>query len=108
MPLTDEARRRAGEAALALLGWAYVVYAFSLRSHGFPGIPLCPWRLLTATPCPLCGTTRSWNAALHGDWDFAFAMHPVAPFVLPVWIVATLLFSVRTLASVQRAPQCTR
>jgi hypothetical protein len=96
---TREERERVGETALALLGWSYLAYAYTLRADGIPHVVLCPWRLLTGISCPLCGTTRSWDAMLHGDWELAFAMHPVAPLILPVWIAASVLLSARVIAA---------
>lgn len=31
------------------------------------GAPLCPFRLATGLPCPLCGATRAIVLAAHGD-----------------------------------------
>ncbi len=88
------ARMRVGSAALALLTGAYVAYAFveaAPRAPGVGALVLCPFRLLTGHPCPLCGATRAWHAALHGDWAAAFAAHPVAPLLLPIAIGLSLV-----------------
>ena len=43
----------------------------------------CIFRLMTGIPCPGCGMTRAWLAALRLDFAAAFAYHPlfwVVPF----------------------------
>jgi hypothetical protein len=40
-----------------------------------PGI--CPFRMLTGLPCPLCGMTRSVISAMHGHFAESFAYHPL-------------------------------
>lgn len=79
----------------SFLGWAYLAYAYTLGPVQFRGLTLCPFKWLTGWRCPLCGITHAWNAALHGRWADAFAIHPVAPFLLPVCIAATLWYSLR-------------
>ena len=44
----------------------------------------CPWRALTTIPCPTCGMTRAWIAALSLDFRTAFAYHPL------FWVVPLL------------------
>ncbi|MBA3502568.1 MAG: DUF2752 domain-containing protein [Myxococcota bacterium] len=46
------------------------------------GGPICPLLALTGLPCPFCGMTRATIAIGAGEWDRAFALHPLAPFVL--------------------------
>lgn len=36
---------------------------------------LCPFHRLTGLPCPTCGLTRAWAAALRGDWALSFRLH---------------------------------
>jgi hypothetical protein len=90
MPVTEAARQQLGRAALAIVGWSYLGYAYTLRTLPALHPPLCPFLALTGMPCPLCGTTRAWDASLHGDLATAFRFHPLAPLVLPLWIVATM------------------
>jgi hypothetical protein len=90
MLVTDAARQQLGRAALAMVGWSYLGYAYTLRTLPAFHPPLCPFLALTGIPCPLCGTTRAWDATLHGDLAAAFRYHPLAPLALPLWIVATL------------------
>jgi hypothetical protein len=46
------------------------------------GPVLCPFRRITGLPCPTCGLTRSWNAALHGQLRESVAFHPLGLLTL--------------------------
>lgn len=46
------------------------------------GLILCPFRLLTGWPCPLCGMTRGLGALLRGRWSDAVQLHLFSPLVL--------------------------
>lgn len=37
----------------------------------------CPFFAATCVPCPTCGMTRAWIAALSLDFTTAFAFHPL-------------------------------
>jgi hypothetical protein len=40
-------------------------------------------------PCPGCGLTRAWKAALHLQWREAFTWHPLfwlVPVIAAVWL----------------------
>lgn len=37
----------------------------------------CPFRRCTGVPCPACGMSRAWLAALHLDIAGALRMHPL-------------------------------
>ena len=37
----------------------------------------CPFLAWTGLPCPTCGMTRAWIAALQLDFQTAFAYHPL-------------------------------
>ena len=43
----------------------------------------CIFRLMTGIPCPGCGMTRAWLAALRLDFAAAFAYHPLF-WVVPI------------------------
>jgi hypothetical protein len=45
---------------------------------------VCPIRLATGRPCPACGVTRSWHAALRGRPRDSLAFHPLGPAALAV------------------------
>jgi hypothetical protein len=55
---------------------------------------LCPFRRLTALPCPLCGITRAMCALLKGEWLAAIAFHPLSPLVLGA--VVAMMFGWKT------------
>lgn len=46
-------------------------------THQQLGLPPCPSVLLFSRPCPGCGLTTSWTAALHGDIVRSFVAHPM-------------------------------
>lgn len=46
----------------------------------------CIFRLMTGIPCPGCGMTRAWLAALRLDFVVAFAYHPLF-WVVPIAFV---------------------
>ena len=46
----------------------------------------CIFRLMTGIPCPGCGMTRAWLAALRLDFAAAFAYHPLF-WVVPIAFV---------------------
>lgn len=54
--------------------------------HGTP----CFFRRLTGIPCPCCGMSRAWLAALRLDFRRAFSFHPMF-WSLPVLSLVFLL-----------------
>ena len=71
-------RLAAGAFAAAIVG-GLVLGACGLESvHG----PQCVFLSITGLPCPFCGMTRATLALGAGDVARAFALHPLAPFVL--------------------------
>ena len=75
---TATARAPAG---LVLTGSAGVVAlgacASALGAGEVEGPTLCPFRLATGLPCPLCGTTRSLMALGRGDVEASVAYSPL-------------------------------
>lgn len=55
------------------------------------GPVLCPFRLLTGYPCPLCGITRSVAALGAGDVEAGLALNPLGVAVLPLAVVVLVL-----------------
>lgn len=51
-------------------------------------LPLCPFAVLTKTPCPGCGMTRATLAIASGDVHGAWQLHPFAFVVSPIVAVA--------------------
>jgi uncharacterized protein DUF2752 len=45
---------------------------------------VCPFRRLTGRPCPACGLTRSWSAALHLHGRDSVRHHPLGWLALGV------------------------
>lgn len=62
----------------AMLAYVGIVYLLPFT---------CPILALTGIPCPGCGLTRAWLAALGGRFAEAFAFHPL------FWAVPVLLLS---------------
>lgn len=64
--------------ALSCIGALFVAWlALYLLDIG------CVFRLMTGIPCPGCGMTRAWLAALRLDFSAAFAYHPLF-WVVPI------------------------
>ena len=51
-------------------------------------IPICLFRIATKKPCPLCGLTRAFAHATHGEFCLAWESNPL--WVLAVALIATL------------------
>lgn len=62
----------------------------------------CVFRLMTGIPCPGCGMTRAWLAALRLDFAAAFAYHPLF-WMVPIVFVLALAHDEVASSRVQRA-----
>jgi uncharacterized protein DUF2752 len=82
-------------AALALLAAAATLPLLP----GHAGLP-CPLRTLTGVPCPLCGTTTSVEATVHGHLLAALRANPAGPFA----VLAALVLLVRRPSGPLRVP----
>ncbi|MFD7643249.1 DUF2752 domain-containing protein [Kitasatospora sp. NPDC059795] len=71
---------------LAAVAGAALAVAAVHDAHD-PGV-LCPLRLATGVPCPLCGSTTVFIEAGHAHWGAALAANPVT-----VAAVAALVFA---------------
>jgi len=67
--------------ALALLLVGALGSAHAQAAVGEGG-PSCILKMTTGVECPFCGMTRATIALGAGDFHRAFALHPLAPFVL--------------------------
>lgn len=79
----------AGGFAVGALAVAGLGATTGWRATGGP--VLCPFRLLTGYPCPLCGITRSVAALGAGDVEAGLAMNPLGVAVLPMAVVVLAL-----------------
>jgi hypothetical protein len=70
--------------ALAALGLVLVGAFGSANAQASVGEggPSCILKMTTGIECPFCGMTRATIALGAGDFHRAFALHPLAPFVL--------------------------
>jgi hypothetical protein len=69
----------AASLALLLVG---ALGADHTRAALSEGGPPCVVLMATGIECPFCGMTRATIAMGAGDFHGAFALHPLAPFVL--------------------------
>lgn len=99
---TWRARRRIGDAVgrigaewadndlpLAVMGWGYLALASAQRAFHMYGPPLCPFRLLTGHPCPLCGMTHAFGALMAGDIPAAIHFNAFAVPAFAIWLTVT-------------------
>ena len=91
----------------ALICGALVMRWLWVSDHIANGPILCPFRLITGHPCPLCGSTRAVGALCAGDIRAAWDLNPfgvaatflVASLVLPPGLGVTLRAASRRLGS---------
>lgn len=74
-------------AILILIGLTYY-FVNPLVQH-FP--IQCPWRLLTGTLCPACGTQRALSALVHGHPGQALSYNYFFIFSIPFAMLAVLV-----------------
>lgn len=70
----------------ALLG--YLLVAALIGERGLPAV--CPFRLVTHRPCPLCGTSRAVARATRGNLHGSLDANPLG-VVLLGWLTYSIL-----------------
>lgn len=83
----DKIMAYAFPAILILIGLTYY-FVNPLVQH-FP--IQCPWRLLTGTLCPACGTQRALSALVHGHPGQALSYNYFFIFSIPFAMLAVLV-----------------
>jgi hypothetical protein len=86
-----------------LAGAALLIGAFPLAHAMTPfllrdSIPVCPFRIATGKPCPLCGMTRAIALATHGRWRAAFGVNALWPLFAVTMLFLSLLLLIDAFA----------
>lgn len=91
-------RKIAGQAVWFALWMGVVIVALFLEpsknlhgTHQQLGLAPCPAVLALSKPCPACGLTTSFTAAIHGDLVSAFRAHPMGPVLLTLFTASAWL-----------------
>jgi len=82
---------RGRNAALALLGLTYLLVCRAVHAGMLACAPLCPFRWLTGTDCPLCCLSHAFGCLLTGNLAAAVHFHSEAPELFALWVVSTVL-----------------
>jgi len=72
---------------LILLGITFYFVNPSLQGHPIQ----CPWRVLTGTLCPACGSQRALNALVHGHLGQALSYNYFFILSIPYALVVVLV-----------------
>lgn len=64
------------DSALGGLSFLYLVFAYVVVEYRLPYVPICPFFLVTGTPCPLCGSTRMIGGYLHEVIEVGWSQLP--------------------------------
>ena len=72
---------------LILLGAVYYFVDPTSKMH----LIQCPWRLLTGTLCPACGSQRALHAVVHGHWIEAWKYNYFFVISIPYALAAVLV-----------------
>ena len=68
------------------------------------GWPICASAGLFDKPCPGCGLTRATIAALQGDFDRAFHLHPLFPLITPMYVYLVVSVTYRCVTGSRTKP----
>lgn len=80
--------------AACALGYGWIGYHLNYSNQG---LSTCVIKNVTGIPCPSCGSTRSIEALLHGQFVEALFINPAGYIILfvmmfiPIWILLDLL-----------------
>lgn len=84
--------------ALRAAGWFALVGVGLSAANALTGLGLpCPWRALTGTLCPLCGSTTMGTHLLRGDLAGAWTANPFVLVLLALGVVAVVAWTVEAL-----------
>ncbi|MEA4943354.1 MAG: DUF2752 domain-containing protein [Propionicimonas sp.] len=84
--------------ALRSAGWLGAVGLALSGAKLFAGVGIpCPWRTLTGTLCPFCGSTRLGVSLLQGDLAAAWVANPFVLVLLGGLGLAVVAWSVEAL-----------
>jgi len=72
---------------LSLAGFIWVILSLYNVNLVFFG---CPFYKITGFPCPACGSTRSVNAFLLGDYGKAFSINPLGLLTSLLMIISCI------------------
>ncbi|MEI6278437.1 MAG: DUF2752 domain-containing protein [Verrucomicrobiae bacterium] len=89
---------RAGLAA----GLVAILVAMAVRFPNAPHFTLpCVFHILTGLPCLFCGGTRAMRAIMHGQWELALYLNPLA---FPVFLAVLLAVLFLVIEAVRGRP----
>ena len=72
-------------------GYIWLFYGFqSSATTECSSVEVCLVKQATDIPCPSCGSTRSVNSILHGDFSKAWFYNPLGFFVALVMLITPL------------------
>lgn len=80
---------------LLAMGVALVAGRWWLSATGRHAFIFCLFRRFTGHYCPMCGMTRAFTAAMHGEWAHSLAENPMG---LPLIIIGMLILLWQLLA----------
>jgi hypothetical protein len=67
----------------------------SWMAAGVRAVTVCPFSVITGTPCPLCGTTEAFVFLLRGEWAASLRANPLALALTPTLLIQPLYRAAR-------------